>query len=63
MEIIQEIKYFKNKNPRLYDSAEKQYLKTNEDVPVNPHGHIIIEDLTSYHAIRFFTLLFILYMD
>ena len=57
MEIIQELIQFRNKYPRLYDLAEKEYMEANEDVAVNPHGHIIIEELTSYHAVRFMKLL------
>lgn len=57
MEIIQELIQFRNKYPRLYDLAEKKYMEANEDVAVNPHGHIVIEELTSYHAVRFMKLL------
>lgn len=57
MEIIQELIQFRNKYPRLYDLAEKEYMESNEDVAVNPHGHIVIEELTSYHAVRFMKLL------
>lgn len=57
MEIIQELIQFRNKYPRLYDLAEKEYMEANEDVAVNPHGHIVIEELTSYHAVRFMKLL------
>lgn len=57
MEIIQELIQFRNKYPRLYDLAEKEYMEANEDVAVNPHGHIIIDNLTSYHAVRFMKLL------
>lgn len=57
MEIIQELIQFRNKYPRLYDLAEKEYMEANEDVAVNPHGHIIVEELTSYHAVRFMKLL------
>ena len=32
-------------------------MEANEDVAVNPHGHIVIEELTSYHAVRFMKLL------
>lgn len=60
--IILEIKKFRNKLPRIYSIAEKEYIAANEDVEVNPHGHIIIEALTSYHALRFFQLLN-LYVD
>lgn len=57
MEIIQELIQFRNKYPRLYDLAEKEYMEANEDVAVNPHGHIVIEELTSYYAVRFMKLL------
>lgn len=57
-----EIKKIRNEFPRLYSLAEKEYMETNENVAVNPHGHIIVEELTSYHAIRFFLLLN-LYID
>lgn len=57
MEIIQELIQFRNKYPRLYDLAEKEYMEANEDVAVNPHRHIVIEELTSYHAVRFMKLL------
>lgn len=57
MEIIQELIQFRNKYPRLYDLAEKEYMEANEDVAVNPHGHITIEELTSYHTVRFMKLL------
>lgn len=57
MEIIQELIQFRNKYPRLYDLTEKEYMEANEDVAVNPHGHIVIEELTSYHAVRFMKLL------
>ncbi|MCI5862927.1 MAG: hypothetical protein MRZ89_03365 [Lachnospiraceae bacterium] len=56
-----DLKQLKNKYPELYDLAEKNYLEANEDVEVNPHGHIIIDKLTSYHAVRFFKLLLHLY--
>ena len=55
--IILEIKKFRNELPRIYSLAEKEYIAANEDVEVNPHGHIIIEELTSYHAVRFMKLL------
>ena len=57
MEIIQELIQFRNKYPRLYDLAEKKYMEANEDVEVNPHGHIVTSELTSYHAVRFMKLL------
>ena len=57
METIQELIQFRNKYPRLYGLAEKEYIEINEDVEVNPHGHIIIDNLTSYHAVRFMKLL------
>lgn len=60
--IIQEIKQFRSEFPRLYHLAENEYIAANEDVEVNPHGHIIIDGLTSYHALRFFQLLN-LYVD
>lgn len=60
--IIFEIKKFRNELPRIYSLAEKEYMEANEDVEVNPHGHIIIEGLTPYHALRFFQLLN-LYVD
>lgn len=53
--IILEIKKFRNELPRIYSLAEKEYIAANEDVEVNPHGHII-ETLTSYHALRFFSI-------
>ena len=59
--IILEIKKFRNELPRIYSLAEKEYITANEDVEINPHGHII-ETLTSYHALRFFQLLN-LYVD
>lgn len=55
--IILEIKKFRNELPRIYSLAEKEYIAANEDVEVNPHGHIIIDNLTSYHAVRFMKLL------
>lgn len=55
--IILEIKKFRNELPRIYSLAEKEYIAANEDVAVNPHGHIIIDNLTSYHAVRFMKLL------
>lgn len=58
-----DLKQLKNKYPELYDLAEKNYLEANEDVAVNPYGHIIIDELTSYHADRFFKLLLLLYLD
>lgn len=57
MEIIQELTQFRNKYPRLYDLAEKEYIELNDDVEVNPRKHIIIDNLTSYHAVRFMKLL------
>ena len=62
--IILEIKKFRNELPRIYSLAEKEYIyiAANEDGEVNPPGHIIIETLTSYHALRFFQLLN-LYVD
>ena len=57
MEIIQELIEFRNKYPRLYDLAEKKYMEANEDVVINPHGHIVTSELTSYHAVRFMKLL------
>lgn len=60
--IILEIKKFRNELPRIYSLAENEYMEANEDVEVNPHGHIIIEALTAYHALRFFQLLN-LYVD
>ena len=57
MEIIQELIQFRNKYPRLYDLAEKEYIAANEDVEVNSRRHIIIDNLTSYHAVRFMKLL------
>ena len=55
--MIRDLKQLKNKYPELYSLAEKNYLEANEDVEVNPSGHIIIDNLTSYHAVRFMKLL------
>ena len=60
--IIFEIKKFRNELPRIYSLAEKEYMEANEDVAVNPHGHIIVSELSSYHAVRFYKLLH-LYVD
>lgn len=55
--MIRNLKQLKNKYPELYSIAEKNYLEANEDVEVNPHGHIATSELTSYHAVRFMKLL------
>lgn len=55
--IILEIKKFRNELPRIYSLAEKEYIAANEDVEVNSRRHIIIDNLTSYHAVRFMKLL------
>ena len=57
MELINKIKELKKECSTLYWLAEKEYMEANEDVAVNPHGHIIVEELTSYHAVRFMKLL------
>ena len=54
---IQEIKQFRSEFPRLYYLAEKEYMEADEDVEVNSRRHIIIKELTSYHAVRFRKLL------
>lgn len=55
--IILEIKKFRNELPRIYSLAEKEYIAANEDVEVNSRRRIIIDNLTSYHAVRFRKLL------
>lgn len=57
MGLINKIKELKKECSALYGLAEKEYIEINEDVEVNPHGHIIIDNLTSYHAVRFMKLL------
>ena len=57
MGLINKIKELKKECSTLYGLAEKEYIEINEDVEVNPHGHIIIDNLTSYHAVRFMKLL------
>lgn len=57
MELINKIKELKKECSTLYQLAEKEYIEINDDVEVNPHGHIIIDNLTSYHAVRFMKLL------
>lgn len=57
MELINKIKELKKECSTLYWLAEKEYIEINDDVEVNPHGHIIIDNLTSYHAVRFMKLL------
>ena len=55
--IILEIKKFRNELPSIYSLVEKEYIELNDDVEVNPRKHIIIDNLTSYHAVRFMKLL------
>lgn len=55
--IILEIKKFRKELPMIYSLAEKEYIAANEDVEVNSRRHIIIKELTSYHAVRFMKLL------
>ena len=57
MQSINTIKEFKKEFSTLYWLAEKEYIELNDDVEVNPHKHIIIDNLTSYHAVRFRKLL------
>ena len=57
MELINKIKELKKECSTLYRLAEKEYIEINDDVEVNPHGYIIIDNLTSYHAVRFMKLL------
>lgn len=57
MELINKIKELKKECSTLYRLAEKEYIEINDDVEVNPHGHIVISELTSYHAVRFMKLL------
>ena len=57
MELINKIKELKKECSTLYWLAEKEYIELNDDVEVNPHKHIIIDNLTSYHAVRFMKLL------
>ena len=57
MELINKIKELKKECSTLYWLAEKEYIGLNDDVVVNPHGHIVISELTSYHAVRFMKLL------
>lgn len=57
MELINKIKELKKECSTLYGLAEKEYIEINDDVVVNPHGHIVISELTSYHAVRFMKLL------
>lgn len=57
MELINKIKELKKEFSTLYWLAEKEYIELNDDVEVNPHKHIIIDNLTSYHAVRFMKLL------
>lgn len=57
MQSINTIKEFKKEFSTLYWLAEKEYIELNDDVEVNPHKHIIIDNLTSYHAVRFMKLL------
>ena len=57
MGLINKIKELKKECSTLYGLAEKEYIEINEDVEVNPHGHIIIDNLTSYHAVRCMKLL------
>lgn len=57
MQSINTIKEFKKEFSTLYWLAEKEFIELNDDVEVNPHKHIIIDNLTSYHAVRFMKLL------
>jgi hypothetical protein len=57
MELINKIKELKKECSTPYWLAEKEYIELNDDVEVNPHKHIIIDNLTSYHAVRFMKLL------
>lgn len=57
MELINKIKELKKECSTLYWLAEKEYIELNDDVEVNPRKHIIIDNLTSYHAVRFMKLL------
>lgn len=57
MELINKIKELKKECSTLYWLAEKEYIEINDDVVINPHGHIVTSELTSYHAIRFMKLL------
>ena len=57
MELINKIKELQKECSTLYWLAEKEYIELNDDVEVNPHKHIIIDNLTSYHAVRFMKLL------
>ena len=57
MQSINTIKEFKKEFSTLYWLAEKEYIELNDDVEVNPHKHIIIDNLTSYHAVRVMKLL------
>lgn len=57
MELINKIKELKKECSTLYRLAEKEYIEINDDVVINPHGHIVISELTSYHAVRFMKLL------
>lgn len=50
---ISEIKQLRNKFPNVYHFVEKDYAGEHRDVEVDSQGHIIIEKLTSYHAIKF----------
>lgn len=55
--MVKEIEEIREKFPRLYNLAEKEYIEINDDVVINPHGHIVTSELTSYHAVRFRKLL------
>ena len=57
MQSINTIKELKKEFSTLYWLAEKEYIELNDDVEVNPHKNIIIDNLTSYHAVRFMKLL------
>lgn len=55
--MVKELEKIKEESPQLYDLAEKEYIEINDDVVINPHGHIVTSELTSYHAVRFMKLL------